>query len=276
MDTINLRITQFAQAMGMNPNQFAREVGYKRPDNIYNVLAGRTKPSWEMLEAIARRFEALDTNWLLRGTGHMFHEPPVSKAVEATSQDNQGAVPVVSTSGSEQASASIPLVPIRAQAGYLKLFQDTDYLRQLARVSLPGFTGDTFRAFEAEGDSMQPVIRHSDYVIGSPTAKHSLRPHYVYVFVTDGGVAIQRLSGIRSEQVELSSDNAFYPSYPIALTDIREIWQVRGIFTSLIAATSQELPPKLAGRLETIASASAKTQQLLQRLLEKVATAEKS
>jgi hypothetical protein len=55
--------------VNINPNRFAKEVGYKRPDTIYNVYTGRTRPSREMLKAIAARFTDLNMNWLTRGAG---------------------------------------------------------------------------------------------------------------------------------------------------------------------------------------------------------------
>lgn len=52
--------------------QFAKELGYERADNFYSITSGRSKPGWEIIEAIARTFPQVNLDWLLRDEEKVF------------------------------------------------------------------------------------------------------------------------------------------------------------------------------------------------------------
>jgi hypothetical protein len=72
--TIGQRLGQVISHSGKSVNQFAVELG-DRPDKYYNVIKGRSNPSWEMIENVIRAYPEVDGNWLLKGEGDMLLNP---------------------------------------------------------------------------------------------------------------------------------------------------------------------------------------------------------
>ena len=55
------------EAKNLTPSRFADEIGVPRPI-MSHILAGRNKPSLDMIQKIARRFPELGTAWILDET----------------------------------------------------------------------------------------------------------------------------------------------------------------------------------------------------------------
>ena len=73
------------QTKGMTVYALSKELGFDKPAKLYTILNRRTKPSYETLISITRRFEDLNGDWLLRGTGSAFsttakHDAPDNQA----------------------------------------------------------------------------------------------------------------------------------------------------------------------------------------------------
>jgi hypothetical protein len=65
-------IEYLMQKKGMTVYGFSKELGFDKPAKLYTILNRRTKPSFDTLTSIVRRFEDVNGNWLLRGTGEPF------------------------------------------------------------------------------------------------------------------------------------------------------------------------------------------------------------
>jgi hypothetical protein len=68
------RLNELLSVLKLNPNQFAKELGYERPEKIYGILNKKFKPSFETLMDILQCYQQVNANWLLRGEGNMFKE----------------------------------------------------------------------------------------------------------------------------------------------------------------------------------------------------------
>ncbi len=68
--TVGQRLGQVISHSGKSVNQFAVELG-ERPDKYYNVIKGKSNPSWEMIENVMRTYPEVDGNWLLKGEGEI-------------------------------------------------------------------------------------------------------------------------------------------------------------------------------------------------------------
>lgn len=55
----------------------SKELGFDKPAKLYTILSRKTKPSFDTLVSITQRFEDLNGDWLLRGTGTPFLPPVV-------------------------------------------------------------------------------------------------------------------------------------------------------------------------------------------------------
>ena len=65
------RVLKLMQAEGMNAKQFCLEVGISQ-GTLSNITGGRNKPSLDVLQAILRRFRAVNCDWLIMGVGNMY------------------------------------------------------------------------------------------------------------------------------------------------------------------------------------------------------------
>ena len=61
---MNDKIKAIIEAKGLTPSRFADEIGVPRPI-VSHILAGRNKPSLDMVQKIIRRFPELGTEWRL-------------------------------------------------------------------------------------------------------------------------------------------------------------------------------------------------------------------
>lgn len=61
---MNDKIKAIIEAKGLTPSRFADEIGVPRPI-VSHILAGRNKPSLDMVQKIIRRFPELGTEWIL-------------------------------------------------------------------------------------------------------------------------------------------------------------------------------------------------------------------
>ncbi len=68
-------IEYLMQVKGMTVYGLSKELGFDKPAKLYTILNRRTKPSFDTLTSITNRFEDLNANWLLRGTGDPFARP---------------------------------------------------------------------------------------------------------------------------------------------------------------------------------------------------------
>ena len=61
--TINDRLSELIERLGLTPNGFATQIGVKTTV-IYNIQKGRNKPSFDLLQKIADKFN-VSADWLL-------------------------------------------------------------------------------------------------------------------------------------------------------------------------------------------------------------------
>ncbi len=84
-NSISDRLTALIKKMNMSGRQFAQSVG-KSPSNVASVTDGKTKPSFDFLEAIILAYPQLNRDWLLMGEGEMFRKETNGKDAQPDSQ----------------------------------------------------------------------------------------------------------------------------------------------------------------------------------------------
>jgi len=134
----------------------------------------------------------------------------------------------------ENREENIIYVPVKARAGYLTGYGDTDFIQTLPTLRLPGLNNGTYRMFEVEGPSMAPNITSGDRVIGQwVNSMNEIRENRVHVLVTKDGVVVKRVLNRIAERgkIVLKSDTINhrreYPSYEVNPEDVFEIWYGR-------------------------------------------------
>ena len=65
------RLEQVVKWTGLSVNQFARQIGLLRPDNIYHIKSGKIGVSQNLVRRIVAAYPEVSPGWLLTGEGSM-------------------------------------------------------------------------------------------------------------------------------------------------------------------------------------------------------------
>jgi transcriptional regulator with XRE-family HTH domain len=131
---------------------------------------------------------------------------------------------------------NVELVSHKASAGYLSGYQDTEFVKELPKISMPVLPKNkTYRAFEIQGDSMLPIqpgsIIFGEYVENVGAVKNGK----LYILVTkQDGIVFKRVFNFTQDEGKLllMSDNRQYEPYPVDANDILEIWMAKAFFSN--------------------------------------------
>jgi len=124
----------------------------------------------------------------------------------------------------------IHFVPIKAAAGYMTGYADSEFIDELNTFTLPMLTGGHYRAFEIIGDSMLPTPSGSIIVGEKVESLDDVKNNNAYIVVSrNEGIVYKRIvKNNRSKQkVSLVSDNPTYQPYQVNAEDIVELWQAQ-------------------------------------------------
>jgi predicted transcriptional regulator len=69
---IQQRLKDLIEALELNTAQFAKKLGYSRPDRIYALINTENKPGFDTLVDILTTFPKVNARWLILGSGKMF------------------------------------------------------------------------------------------------------------------------------------------------------------------------------------------------------------
>lgn len=134
----------------------------------------------------------------------------------------------------EKAPLMVPLVGIKAQAGYIKGFEQTDYMEGLEKYSLPpgvNPTGAMWSYFEVDGDSMEPTFYAGDILLASMLPHEDwaeVRNFCVYVILTHERLMVKRVFRKSDDMWVLLSDNdEAYPQALLPVASIQQVWTFR-------------------------------------------------
>jgi len=170
----------------------------------------------------------------------------------------------------ESAINSIPLVPMKAAAGYQRGFPDEEYIKELPQFSLPFLGRGDFRAFEIAGESMLPLMPGT-IVIGERLMRLSeIKDGQTYVLVTkqDGIVYKRVFNYIRENGVlYLVSDNTRFKPYTIDPIEIHEVWSSKAYISIQFPETDIPSKVKLKKQLLTPGLFVQKKAQILENAL---------
>lgn len=81
---ISERIKVVLKLLGITPNSFAKTLGYQRSQAIYDMLAGKAKPSFDFFNrfAISEYSEIVSLEWLLAGKGSITKTKTTEKVIK--------------------------------------------------------------------------------------------------------------------------------------------------------------------------------------------------
>ena len=247
--TVTDRIKSLLGHYNLNANSVTQKLGYSTTSKMYKILQG-AEPSFPTLVDFLKAFPDVSSDWLLLGQGTMMREGTKATPTKGEAAPTKVAAPpkmeygdasglrVLTVTVDKNGEENTVLFPREAQAGYPTRMNDEVYLQDMTPYHIPGFEGGTYRAFEVDGLSMSPTFGNRDIVVCSFVERwHLLKPWECYVVVTQENLLLKRISDVitdRRSTVELFSDNPGYDPYRLPVSDLVQLWQVRGFLSTAV------------------------------------------
>jgi transcriptional regulator len=231
---IKERVLYISESKGITREKFFEDLGI-----TYGNFKGKAKEkalSSDVLAKIIAKYPEISSEWLLTGNGEMLKsegateviKTPRVEIIEPIKVEGRSLMPKVVVVD-DRDNDRIPLVSIKAQAGYLKGYDDSNYIEELPTYSVPDMRNGTYRMFQVSGFSMYPTLQDGSYVIGKFVENWEwLSDNRVCVVVTErDGVIVKRVTNRAREKGFLycKSDNRDYKHITVRVEDIREIWE---------------------------------------------------
>ncbi|ANI88908.1 XRE family transcriptional regulator [Arachidicoccus ginsenosidimutans] len=205
---------------GWTQEQFANKINIKR-SLLGAYEEERAEPRIEILETVCRLFKLSMDDMLLKDL-----EVPKGGGSYI---DKRRAMKMTAS-----ASADILFVPVKAAAGYLAGYADTEFLDELNTFTLPMLAPGYYRAFEIVGDSMLPTPSGSVIVGEKVENFDDVKNNNAYIVVSrSNGIVYKRINknNRAKNKVTLVSDNPIYEPYQIDEEDVLELWKAQMIIT---------------------------------------------
>lgn len=221
------KLIEIRKSLGLNQESFARKIGYSR-EVVSKIENEKMEPSKWFVQAVLK-FQN-DHHFIQPGSdvkflGKFSHEP--KKIYKPYFEQRQ----VLKNLPSEYL---VPLVGIKAQAGYVKGYEQTDFIETLEKYSLPpgvNPTGAVWRYFEIDGDSMEPTLSAGDIVLATMVPHEDwqdIKNFCVYVIHTNDQLLIKRIYRKSNTEWVLISDNEeMAPQVLLRVEDVKQLWLFR-------------------------------------------------
>lgn len=130
----------------------------------------------------------------------------------------------------------IHFVPVKAAAGYMAGYADSEFIDELNTFTLPMLSGGNYRAFEIIGDSMLPTPSGSIIVGEKLNDPEEVKNNQAYIVVSrNEGIVYKRIvkSNKAKGKLTLVSDNPQFQPYQMNLEDILELWQAQMVISKV-------------------------------------------
>ncbi|RZS92287.1 XRE family transcriptional regulator [Aquimarina brevivitae] len=214
-DQIIKRFKQIREENHCTQSEFAKLLNVN--NSTADIERGKTKISGEVVTKLLEEF-GINPLWLFGKSKQ--------KTILLNDKDVSPKVVTVDSSGND----NIVLVNVKAAAGYPHNIQDVDWYQKLPAfdIPLPEYRNATYRGFQIEGDSMQPLFEPKEWVIGKAIGNLSeLGNNSVCVVVLEDSVVVKKIKkGDDPTSITLVSLNPEYLPYTIQVHQIKELWLV--------------------------------------------------
>ena len=206
---------------GWTQEEFANKLGIKR-SLIGAYEEERADPRLEVLEIIAEMFKLSLDELLLKDVSNTGNNYLAKRRQQKmlTAERN-----------------IIHFVPVKAAAGYLAGYADSEFIDELNTFTLPMLAGGNYRAFEIIGDSMMPTPSGS-IIVGEKVDGNTedIKNNQAYIVVSrNEGIVYKRIvkSNKAKSKLTLVSDNPQYQPYQVNSEDVIELWQAQMVLSKV-------------------------------------------
>ena len=222
---ISVRVGKILSLLHTNANKFANSLGYNRAQTVYDILDGKSAPSYDFFRrlAISEYSAIIDLRWLLTGIGE-----PLTERGQLNSENRPTEIQTASYTTAP--NEGIPLIPVSAMAGIFT--GDTSVMEyDCERYVIPDFKGADF-LIRVKGDSMQPTYYPGDIVACQRVPLNDLffQWNKTYVLDTVQGPLIKRINrGSDDSHVLVVSDNTDYEPFELSKDQFHGVALVCGL-----------------------------------------------
>lgn len=261
---ISERISQMVDYLNISANEFARKLGYTRSQAIYDILSGKSKPSFDFFYKLkdSEFSEMFNLDWIVTGKGSMekILTPEEFKELEGhiigEPAENYGKLinqfeknVVLNSFGNTYEELqngkfllNAPLVPIKAQAGYLSSFGDEDYIENLTHVNfiVDRIGQGRYVAFEITNDSMNDgsinSIPSGSLVLCREvqqihwTSKLNFRKFPNWIIIHKDGIICKEIIAHDFEKGKIKchslNSSPEYKDFELSLTDVYQLFNI--------------------------------------------------
>ncbi len=220
MSVAGLNLKYLRKLRGWTQEEFANKVGIKR-SLVGAYEEERADPRIDVLEIVGDIFKLSLDDLLLKDLS------------------NTGGSYLSKRRQQKMMSADrnlIHFVPVKAAAGYLAGYADTEFIDELNTFTLPMLSGGNYRAFEIIGDSMLPTPSGSIIVGEKVESMDDVKNNMAYIVVSrNEGIVYKRI--VRNNKVKnkitLVSDNPQFQPYQVNTDDVVELWQAQTVISKV-------------------------------------------
>jgi phage repressor protein C with HTH and peptisase S24 domain len=223
---IGKNIEFLRKGKNLSQAKLGKEVDESR-SKIDSYESGRAKPKYEVAKKLADFFK-VDVEDLyntdLTDGDTLLNEPEAENYI----------VTRRATKTQKRKPYMVPLVPVKAQAGYVRAVDQETFLDTMEEYALPpGVSphGAVWRYWEVEGESMEPAFHSGDFILTSQVHRmdwDNIRNFYLYVIVTSDKVLFKRLFCKNElEWVLISENEEHSPQQLLPIEEVKEVWVFR-------------------------------------------------
>lgn len=202
------RLEQVILWTGLSTNAFAKSIGLKRSENLYQIKRGSFGISKELARLIVEKYSNISRSWLLTGDGRMFVDMANDKAESVD-------------------ESSIPFYDIDA-AMYVA---NKENIKPLYKISMPGLKNIDFAA-TSSGTAMVPVIPSGSTIFLRKVHVDAMLPGEMYLVVTNEYAIVRYLRSVpgnRERVMLVAANNAEYDSFEMDIDKIEQLYLVKGL-----------------------------------------------
>ena len=254
MEGIAHKIKAIIEEFNLNNYSFSKRIGVTST-TVDSIINGRpqpdgsrkrTKPGYDVLMAVINEFD-INPDYLFGKDEHMIR----TEASGVQTYSGMPQVVAVNQTGNE----NVIYVPIKARAGYLNGYGDTEYIETLPTFNMPHLTNGTYRCFEVYGNSMVRTFFDGDLVFGKYVESlNDIKDGRIYVIVSkNDGIVLKRVINRIEERGKLilksDNKNGNYPTYTIDADEVMEVWYV-----TMFASKQMPEPVDIYDRLHELES----------------------
>ena len=217
MSRAGLNLKYLRKLRGWTQEEFANKLNIKR-SLVGAYEEERADPRLDVLEVVADMFKLSLDELLLKDVSDI---------------GSAGSSYLAKRRQQKMMSADrnlIHFVPVKAAAGYLTSYADSEFIDELNTFTLPMLSGGNYRAFEIIGDSMLPTPSGSIIVGEKIESMDDVKNNLAYIVVSrNEGIVYKRIikNNRSKSKVSLVSDNPTYQPYQVNSEDIAELWQAQ-------------------------------------------------